>query len=115
FGSDAHVLGRTLTLDGVPYTIVGVMPARFKFMDARFWVPMALDAAQRHARVAHDTLVMGRRAPGAPLKPARAELEPLAARLAKDHPDTNAGWGIFVSPLFAEVVGGPPRTPPVLV
>jgi putative ABC transport system permease protein len=110
FGSDPHVLGRTLTLDGVPYTIVGVMPARFKFMDARFWIPMAWDAAQRTARGDHDILVMGRLAPGATLRSARAELEPLAARLAKDHPDTNAGWGIFVSPLFEEVVGGSRRT-----
>jgi predicted permease len=110
YGSDPRVLGRTLALDGVDHTIVGVMPASFKFMDARFWIPMSWTAAQKDARGDHDILVMGRLAPTATLESARAEFTSLAARMAKDYPESNSGWGILVSPLFEEVVGDSRRT-----
>src|SRR5262245_16726832 len=110
FGSNPRILERTLTLDGVSYAIVGVMPAGFRFLDARFWIPTAWDAERRASRGSHQFLAIGRLAPGVSVETARAQLDALSAQLAKDYPDTNEGWGVVLSPLYDEVVGGWRRT-----
>ena len=97
-------------LDGVSYTVIGVMPARLRLLDARLWVPMAWDAATKEVRGGHDPLVMGRLAPGATPESAEREMTVLAERLARRYPETNAGWSVLVSPLFEEVVGSVRRS-----
>ena len=94
-GGDPKALGRTLTLDGVPHEIVGVMPEGFRFPDdasVALWNPLAFDASELITRAERRFNVIARLAPGATLTDASAELEVMAARLAKEHPDTNAGW-----------------------
>ena len=96
FGGDAAVLGRTVRLDGAPYTVVGVMPAAFFFpnRDVQMWTALTFredDFADRN-----NTYVkaVGRLEPGVTFEQARAELESIAARLAREHPQTNAETGI---------------------
>ena len=110
FAADEKILGRDVWLDGVSYTVIGVMPARLRLLDARLWVPMAWDAATKEVRGGHDPLVMGRLAPGATPESAQREMTVLAERLARRYPETNAGWGVLVSPLFEEVVGSVRRS-----
>ena len=109
-GADPKVLGRVLTLDGEARTVIGVMPARFRVLQAQLWVPMAWDAATKDARGSHNPLVMARLAPGATFESAQREMTALAEGLARRYPETNAGWGVRVSPLFEEVVGGARRS-----
>ncbi len=98
FGSDAGVVGRTMHLSGQAYTVVGVMPASFRFpVDAPktdFWTTLATDndgtpRASTANRGEHSMAVMGRLKPGVTVAAADAEMKEIAARLAKQYPDTN--------------------------
>jgi putative ABC transport system permease protein len=108
FGGDPRIIGRSLTLDGEPYTVVGVMPAGFRFPDdddVSLWLPLAFQDFETHSRSVRTFNVLGRLAPGATLAQARAEMEGLAVGLARRYPDTNAGWGAAVMPAREALVG----------
>jgi putative ABC transport system permease protein len=98
FGSDPSVAGRTIHLSGEAYTILGVMPATFRFPvnapQNSFWTTLALDndgtpKAQTANRGEHGTSVMGRLKPGVTVAQANVDMRAIAARLAKQYPDTN--------------------------
>jgi putative ABC transport system permease protein len=109
FGGDSAVIGRTLTLDGQPYQIVGVMPEGFRFPDqasVALWNPLAFDASELVTRAERRFNVLARLAPGAARDDAQAQLELVAARLAKAHPETNAGWSVSAVPAAEAVAAG---------
>jgi putative ABC transport system permease protein len=93
FGAAADVLGRSLSLDGRPFTVVGVMPRGFNYPTGgvALWVPLAFSAQDETERGALSLRVLGRLAPGATLESARAELREVAGRLEQTHPRTNSG------------------------
>ena len=102
FGGARDVVGRAIQLNGEPYTVVGVAPVGFGLtskVDA--WMPMAFkpDETANDARGGHYINVVGRLKPGVTVAQARAELEVIASQLAKQYPDSNKGWGIFMMPL----------------
>ncbi len=108
-GSDPKVIGRTLTLDGQPHEIVGVMPVGFRFPDdatVALWNPLAFDASELVTRAERRFNVLARLAPGASLAEAEAELEVIAGRLADQHPATNKGWTISAVPAGEAVAAG---------
>jgi predicted permease len=121
FGEDRSVVGRTLTFDDGPRTVIGVMPTGFDFpppIDLEgpaaprrtdVWVPFAWDYAQPDLRGAHFMTVVGRLAEGATLESATRDLQAVAADLARAYPETNEDWSAFVVP-FEEVVVGEART-----
>src|SRR5579875_1914768 len=84
FGSDAHVLGQTVNLDAAPYTVIGVMPASFRFPgDSRVQIlfPLALNEASERLRIAQRHVrIIGRLKPGVSLAAARADLEEIRKR-----------------------------------
>ncbi|MDQ2767340.1 MAG: ABC transporter permease, partial [Gemmatimonadota bacterium] len=93
---------RPIQLNGEPYTVVGVAPLGFGVaskVDA--WMPMAFEPKEvsNDARGGHYLNVVGRLKPGVTVAQAEAELKVLAAQLAKQYPDSNKGWGIFMMPL----------------
>jgi len=103
-GASPEVLGRTLTLDGLPHTIIGVAPEHFRFLwNAELWAPLTVDA--QLGRRSDFLSVIGRLAPGATVEQAQAELTAVASRLAQQYPDTNARWTAKVVPLHEELVG----------
>src|SRR6516225_5550156 len=85
FGSDAHVLGQTVNLDAAPYTVIGVMPASFRFpgdSDAQILVPLALNQASERLRIAQRHVrIIGRLKPGVSLAAARADLDEIRKRV----------------------------------
>lgn len=103
FAGDASVIGRSIRIDGAPATIVGVLPAGF--VPRLLWGPidvfrpLAFSSEQEQNRGNNFLTAIGRLAPGASLAQAQAEMSGLAARLAADHPDTNANNGIRLVPL----------------
>jgi len=103
--ADPRILGKTLTLDGVPHEITGVLPAAvgFPFQDVQVFKPLAVGSDDR--RGARWLAVFGRRSPGATLPEVRAEMAALAHRHALAYPDTNKGWTVEVEPLH-EVMAG---------
>jgi putative ABC transport system permease protein len=114
FGADRDIAGKTITLNDVSFTVVGVLPAGFQFgstaadFQARsqvdIWVPMALDP-QRLQRDAHMLLVIARLKPGVNLAQAQTELDVLAANLAQQYPKHNKDKGIVAVPLADQVTG----------
>ncbi|MBS1872863.1 MAG: ABC transporter permease [Acidobacteria bacterium] len=111
FHSAPDVLGRTMTLDGNSYAIVGVMPesAVFPGLGAcDFWVPLRENAAA--GRMQHQYGVLARLKAGVSMESAQAEISGVARRLELAYPDTNKGWGVQVMPL-REALAGSTRRP----
>jgi predicted permease len=103
FESDPAILGQSLRLDGVPHTIVGVMPAGFRFPDnAALWTPIRAHATDEN-RSSHSYDGVARLAPGVTAAQARADLNTIAQRLAQEHPATNAEVSVVVRPFLESV------------
>jgi len=108
FGGDPAVIGRVLTVNGAPCTIVGVLPKGFHFApagDAELWLPLDRDADLRTQRSDHWLLVVGRVADGKSLREARTGLELVMGRLAGAYPESNKGRTVRVTPLRDAVIG----------
>ena len=113
FGGDPAIVGRTLTLDGAPYTVVGVMPPEFQLPFAKeLWAPRVFSEADRAdaSRARTYLTVIGRLAPGVSLERARTETREIAAALAREYPRTNADVGITLVPIDEQLFGGVRRT-----
>lgn len=108
FSANPKIIGKTLALDGKPYTVVGVAPADFEFPRAntQMWVPFAFNAADESNREDHGLSVIARLKAGATPKLAQAEMDTVAHRLALDYPKTDAGWSALVKPFRGEEIPG---------
>jgi putative ABC transport system permease protein len=110
FGGDAAIVGRTLHLDNRSATVVGVMPQNFQFPDknAQLWLLLSRDhrwTGFQEIRLADAFSALARLKPGVSIEEARAEMNAIAGRLAKQYPATDANLGIRVTPLFDQVAG----------
>ena len=112
FGKDATVLGKTITLDGSTYTVVGIMPPGFQFQDnsghelAQLWKPLAPSAKAALARQQRDSFVLARLRRGVSVEQAQAEAQTIAANVAKAFPKEDEGQGLSVISLKQGVVHG---------
>src|SRR5579862_3150676 len=112
FSSDPSAVGRTLTVDGIPRTIVGVVPHQLgEMVPADLWLPTAINP-NNPPRHNHNSGVVARLKPGVTLAQARAEMTVIARRLEAAYPATNDGCGITMFPM-AEMFTG--RIRPVLL
>jgi putative ABC transport system permease protein len=101
FGADPALIGKTISLNGIGRTVVGVMPAGFTFPDrSELWLPNALDATSLGNRNAE---VAGKLKPGVTRSRAQAEMDLIAGRLAAAHPE-NQGCGVRVTSLHEHLV-----------
>jgi putative ABC transport system permease protein len=101
FGGDTSVVGKTIPINGKQTTIIGVMPKGWRFPEASdLWMPLQLDEKD-NPRGNFFLAAFGKLKPGVAVEGARAELEAIAARIAADHPETNAGCTARVK-LFRE-------------
>jgi putative ABC transport system permease protein len=107
FGADPDILGKSLTLEQKPYTIIGVLPRGFDFPSpGTVLVSIILDADQRQRRGSGFFRAIGKLKPGIGLPTAQAELEGIAARLSSQYPDQDSGMKIVAKSMQAETVGG---------
>lgn len=107
YGSDPRVIGRTISLDGAAYTVVGVAPSWVNIpSDADAWVPLQFSADDMAPdnRGAHSLDGIARLAPGATVDRASQDLARIAADLAQKYPETNAGFGAGVALLRTQMV-----------
>ncbi|HKS66905.1 MAG TPA: ABC transporter permease, partial [Candidatus Acidoferrales bacterium] len=107
FSGDASVLGKSILLDNVSYTIVGVMSPSFHFAPfwathSELWAPLSLEA-RAQSRGGNSLRLFARLKPGVTLVQARAEIATITARLEKMYPGTNTD--ILITPLKEKVVG----------
>ena len=99
YQGDPSIIGRSVSVDGRPHTVIGVMPPRFAFPENdKAWIPLA-PIVEQDARSARGLFVVGRLKPGIEVATAQAELSAVAAKLAGDYPLTNEGWGARVTVL----------------
>jgi hypothetical protein len=111
FGADPNVIGRSVRVDGVPTTIIGVMPEGFSFpADQELWTPLVPTVAALERKTGYARFAYARLAEGATLDRARAELTTVGRRLEQAHPDTNRNMVPVVSGFEEWFVGAEART-----
>jgi putative ABC transport system permease protein len=97
FASRRDVIGKTIRIEGLPATIVGVMPPEFRppalIGVPKFWMAL-VPAPAELSRKERTLTVFGRLRPGVPLTRARGDLRAIAQRLDRQHPETNKDWGV---------------------
>jgi putative ABC transport system permease protein len=107
FHGDPGVIGKTLKLDDEVYTVVGVLPASFRWVFqpvvVGLWLPFG--ETDRTDRAVRGVPVLARLKAGVTLAQAQAEMDVIANRLAQTYPDTNAGLGTSVVPINQEYAG----------
>ena len=111
FEARADAIGRSIMVNGVPHTIIGVMPPAFEFPgNAGAWRTMQTDPLKQRGN--HSWQVMGRLKPNVTVDQARLDLSRIAASLESQYPTSNLGWGVDVQSL-REYLSGDMR--PVLM
>ncbi len=110
-GGDPSIVGRAVTLDGAPFTVVGVAPARIRLPtpEVQVWAPLSVIDSTRiphHIRDVRWLATIARSRPAMSLERVRGELGTIARRLEAAYPDDNAGWNdVTVVPLRRDIVG----------
>lgn len=112
FGADPNIIGNSIDLDKRSFTVVGVMPAAFRFPQLteseQLWIPLVQDpifSSWMTRRGGHWLRVVGRLKPGVSMGQAQEEMKTIGQRLAKEFPAENDGWAIRMSPLRELIVG----------
>ncbi len=108
FGGDRNIIGQLLTIDGEPFTIIGILPANFRFTrvlnaELELWMPISF-APQQLTREDRSIIVYGRLKQGVPLSQAQAEMDGITHRLEQEYPKTNSGWAAQVNNLHDQAV-----------
>ena len=119
FGSDPKIIGKTITLNGQPFQVVGIMRQSFSLPrevlptlggaeQADVLLPLPLAPTAPQIRTREDYNVMGKLKPGVTVRQAQAEMDAITARLRRDYPDLyppNGGLTFSIVPLLEQVVG----------
>ena len=100
FASATDAVGRTISLNGRGYTVVGIMPEDFDYpLATDLWAPLALSNEEKNQRASRSLAVLARLKPGIPVAQARAEMETIGRRIEQRYPQTNEARSVLVTPL----------------
>ena len=112
FGANPQILGKSIQLDDSLYTVVGVMPAAFKYpTTADLWIPFHSGSETRATlpflpnRRARLLAVIARLKPGETLKHAQQQMDALARIIEHEHPEANQGFDVRLTPIRQKIVG----------
>jgi putative ABC transport system permease protein len=107
FAGDPAVLDRNLTLNGQPFTIIGVMPPSFQFPNrAELWVPIGIFSERMMERGNHPGIFsIAKLKPGVSVEQAQMDMDAVAVRLEEQYPQTNTGNRVSITPMFQQIVG----------
>ena len=105
FGADKDIVNRRVRLNGVPATIIGVMPEAFRYPNENvdYWAPLPIDPLQRQGS-ARFFMVTARLRPNATLQQAQAEVAGINSQLVAEFPERR-GWGVRVVPMHEALLG----------
>ena len=106
FGGDQNIIGRPMTIDGEPFTIIGILPASFRFSrvlnaELELWMPIAFTSEQL-TREDRSITVYGRLKPDVSLSKAQAEMDRITRHLEQQYPETNSVWASQVNDLHEQ-------------
>jgi putative ABC transport system permease protein len=106
FGADPGIVGKSITLTGKPFAVVGVMPPDFKYPSlVELWTPLGLPASYLANYSDTPLRVLARLKPGVTLKQAQAQMDSIQQRIAQEHPQTDSGNGVNLIPLREQIAG----------
>jgi predicted permease len=119
FNADPDILGRKIRIEGLPYTVVGVMPADMQHPGNLYrpvpygdtvdlWMPFTFEG-NPNQRGSHYIEGIGRLKDGFTVAQASADMNSVMAQLAREHPDGDSDWHVLVIPLYTEIVGASQR------
>jgi putative ABC transport system permease protein len=109
YGADPSLFGRDIQINGVPRTVIGVMP-RGAWLpgplagDDELWMPAEMSHSERTNAISHNYTILARLADGTTPGQASAELDAFAARMAAEHPSTHRGLGVRLTLLAEQAV-----------
>jgi len=106
YGAEPQIIGRTVSIDGLPHTVVGVMPPGFWPVNStipRVWVPYFFSAEEKANRSGGGWNVIARLRPGVSFDQAQTEMDLIAAQLEADYPEHNQNKGIVLVPSAADL------------
>lgn len=108
FGSDPHLIGRALILNGAPSTVIGIVPSSFEqpIAEPEIWQPIASYTAFANDRARPVAIGFGRLAPGVSLAGARTELDWISRRLAHAYPIADANKAIVLVRMHDQLTSG---------
>lgn len=112
FGADRNIVGKHITIGGVPVTIVGVLPQDFAYLASskmEMYVPKVLDSAEVRLRNMAWYHVVGRLNPGVTMEEARRDMDRVASQLSTENPATNTEVGVRIDRLDDAIVGDSAR------
>jgi putative ABC transport system permease protein len=111
FGADPSIVNRTILLDNEPHEVIGVLPAGSAFDRAfnQLWRPLAFEPSNM-TRNFHWLVSFARLKRGVSLQQAQANMNAIGARIKKDFPDSNKGWGVIVERYADTLIGSDMRT-----
>ena len=115
FGADPDIIGRKVTLNQQPFTVIGVMAPgtvhpgnEYHSLpygeDVDVWWPFSFAGDPNH-RGSHFIEVIARLKDGVSISQAKGDMNTIMQQLAREHPNNDAGWSVLVIPLYNEVVG----------
>jgi len=106
FGADPSIVGKTVPLNGVPTTVIGVMKPGFRYpnRDCELWAPLTIPAEEYNHRSWGSYSAVARLKPGIMLEHARADLDVVSANLARQYA-ANKEMGVGITPLLEDMVG----------
>lgn len=105
FGGDPGIVNKTITLNGVTRTVIGVMPQGFNYpRSAEVLAPLVITPDLAGNRTNHTYYIVGRLKPGVSLPRGQADLQTIATRLEKEYAESNTGWGIAVYSIVEDTV-----------
>jgi putative ABC transport system permease protein len=114
FDRDPTIVGRTIRLDGIPFTVVGIVPQHSQLLArTSMWAMIPFDRRPQ-LRGAYFLRAIGRMKPGVSVDSARAEMTTIAETLEREFPATNKGRGVTIEPMHDAVMGSDLRTTSLL-
>lgn len=106
YGGDTAIIGSSITVDGAPHTVVGIMRPGFQFPErGEIWLPLTVTRGAEERSNRFHAGAIGRMKAGVTLEQARADLHRIDAQLQREFPDGNHGWRADVLSLREDLVG----------
>jgi len=110
YAGDPQILGKSIRANGQPYTVIGVMPPKFRYPDNQsIWMPLQLDATKLERGTGQHLEVVARLRPGVSLDAANAEVSAISRRIAAEYKATNEGITASAKPIIETQIGPQPR------
>jgi len=105
YAGDATIVGKTIRLETLPYTVVGVMRPDFQYptREVQIWTPLTINPADFQTRTGYGHLCVARLMPGVTVEQAQAEVNVISTRLAQEHPKSNKDMRFSVTPLRRDI------------